>query len=81
MEENNKIVQCKECLCNVFMATNDGNCGVMTKLFSNKEDFSLMVEALTTPTAHRDYDYEWLKFYGDSIIVFLVSLEVFLTKE
>ena len=40
-----------------------------------------MQEALTSPTAHKDYDYERLEFYGDSVIGFLVILELFLTKE
>jgi dsRNA-specific ribonuclease len=35
-------------------------------------------EALTAPSACRDYDYERLEFYGDSIIGFLVILELFL---
>jgi dsRNA-specific ribonuclease len=38
------------------------------------------MEALTAPTAHRDYDYERLEFLGDSVITFLVALENFLTK-
>jgi dsRNA-specific ribonuclease len=39
-----------------------------------------MVEALTTPTAVRGFNYERLEFMGDSIISFLVILELFLTK-
>lgn len=39
----------------------------------------LIREALTGPSAGRDYDYERLEFYGDSIIGFLVILELFLT--
>lgn len=39
-----------------------------------------MLEALTAPTAHRDIDYDRLEFYGDSMISFLVILELFLTK-
>jgi dsRNA-specific ribonuclease len=41
----------------------------------------MYVEALTAPTSHRDYDYERLEFYGDSVISFLVILELFLTKD
>lgn len=40
----------------------------------------LVREALTAPSACRDYDYERLEFYGDSIIGFLVILELFLTE-
>ena len=36
---------------------------------------------MTAPSACRDYDYERLEFYGDSIIGFLVILELFLTKQ
>ena len=36
-------------------------------------------EALTSPGACREYDYERLEFYGDSIIGFLVILELFVT--
>lgn len=39
-----------------------------------------MVEALTSPTASRPCHYERLEFYGDSVISFLVILELFLTK-
>jgi dsRNA-specific ribonuclease len=39
------------------------------------------MEALTAPTASREYDYERLEFYGDSVISFLVILELFLTKQ
>jgi dsRNA-specific ribonuclease len=39
-----------------------------------------MMEALTAPNANRNYDYERLEFYGDSVISFLVILELFLTK-
>lgn len=39
---------------------------------------ALVREALTAPSACRDYDYERLEFYGDSIIGFLVILELFL---
>ena len=38
------------------------------------------MEALTAPNANRNYDYERLEFYGDSVISFLVILELFLTK-
>lgn len=41
-------------------------------------DPSLVVEALTSPTANRPVDYERLEFYGDSVISFLVILELFL---
>lgn len=41
----------------------------------------LMMEALTAPNANRNYDYERLEFYGDSVISFLVILELFLTKD
>ena len=37
-------------------------------------------EALTSPGACREYDYERLEFYGDSIIGFLVILELFVTE-
>lgn len=40
----------------------------------------LIREALTSPSACREYDYERLEFYGDSIAGFLVILELFLTK-
>ena len=39
----------------------------------------LMVEAMTAPTANKPIDYERLEFYGDSVISFLVILELFLT--
>ena len=39
-----------------------------------------MMEALTAPNANRNYDYERLEFYGDSVISFLVILELFLTQ-
>jgi len=38
----------------------------------------LVIEALTSPTANRPTDYERLEFYGDSVISFLVILELFL---
>jgi ribonuclease-3 len=41
----------------------------------------LIREALTAPSACRDYDYERLEFYGDSIIGFLVILELFLLNQ
>lgn len=41
---------------------------------------NLMMEALTAPNANRNYDYERLEFYGDSVISFLVILELFLTQ-
>jgi dsRNA-specific ribonuclease len=41
---------------------------------------NLVREALTSPSACRDYDYERLEFYGDSIAGFLVILELFLTR-
>ena len=37
-------------------------------------------EALTAPSACREYDYERLEFYGDSIVGFLVILELYVTK-
>jgi dsRNA-specific ribonuclease len=40
----------------------------------------LIREALTSPSAFRDYDYERLEFYGDSIAGFLVILELFLSN-
>lgn len=40
-----------------------------------------MREALTAPSACREYDYERLEFYGDSIIGFLVILELFLLNQ
>ena len=36
--------------------------------------------ALTSPNASRTYDYERLEFYGDSVISFLVILELFISK-
>jgi len=39
----------------------------------------LMMEAMTAPTANKPIDYERLEFYGDSVISFLVILELFLT--
>jgi dsRNA-specific ribonuclease len=44
-------------------------------------NIDLMMEARTAPNANRNYDYERLEFYGDSVISFLVILELFLTKE
>ena len=44
-----------------------------------KQDFMLMMEAMTAPTANKPIDYERLEFYGDSVISFLVILELFLT--
>lgn len=38
------------------------------------------MEALTAPNANRNYDYERLEFYGDSVISFLVILELFVSK-
>lgn len=40
----------------------------------------LIMEALTAPNANRNYDYERLEFYGDSVISFLVILELFISK-
>jgi dsRNA-specific ribonuclease len=39
----------------------------------------LLLEALTAPTANKPIDYERLEFYGDSVISFLVIMELFLT--
>ena len=44
-------------------------------------NIDLIMEALTSPNANRNYDYERLEFYGDSVISFLVILELFLTKD
>ncbi|CDW74385.1 cre-dcr-1 protein [Stylonychia lemnae] len=41
-------------------------------------DPSCIIEALSSPTANRPIDYERLEFYGDSVISFLVILELFL---
>lgn len=65
----------------VFSTTRKGNFTVNDWLFSNHDNFRLMIEALTAPTAHREYDYERLEFYGDSVITFMVILELFLTKD
>ena len=46
-----------------------------------KQDFMIMMEAMTAPTANKPFDYERLEFYGDSVISFLVILELFLTTE
>ena len=46
-----------------------------------KSKLGLVREALTAPSACRDYDYERLEFYGDSIIGFLVILELFLLNQ
>ena len=37
------------------------------------------MEALTAPNANRNFDYERLEFYGDSVISFLVILELFIS--
>ena len=50
----------------------------MSTLEQLKRRLGLVREALTAPSACRDYDYERLEFYGDSIIGFLVILELFL---
>ena len=42
------------------------------------QDPSSVIEALSSPTANRPIDYERLEFYGDSVISFLVILELFL---
>mmetsp|Transcript_28083 Transcript_28083/g.42476 ORF Transcript_28083/g.42476 Transcript_28083/m.42476 type:complete len:131 (-) Transcript_28083:1488-1880(-) len=52
--------------------------GAREQLLNNVD---LVMEALTAPNANRHYDYERLEFYGDSVISFLVILELFLTKE
>ena len=46
-----------------------------------KQDFMIMMEAMTAPTANKPIDYERLEFYGDSVISFLVIIELFLTTE
>ena len=38
------------------------------------------MESLTSPNANKNYDYERLEFYGDSVIGFLVILELFISK-
>lgn len=56
-----------------------------SKEFTAKDQFlsnvDIIMEALTAPNANRNYDYERLEFYGDSVISFLVILELFLTKD
>lgn len=56
--------------------------GVKVALASDQllNNIDLIMEALTAPNANRMYDYERLEFYGDSVISFLVILELFLTK-
>lgn len=44
------------------------------------KNIDLIMVALTAPNANRNYDYERLEFYGDSVISFLVILELFVTK-
>jgi len=44
------------------------------------KNLDLIMVALTAPNANRNYDYERLEFYGDSVISFLVILELFVTK-
>ena len=44
------------------------------------QKIDIVKEALTSPGACREYDYERLEFYGDSIIGFLVILELFVTQ-
>lgn len=46
-----------------------------------RRKLNLVKEALTAPSACRDYDYERLEFYGDSIVGFLVILELFVTNK
>lgn len=62
---------------NIFINNEEGNAFLSDKLYENSE---LILQALTSPTANRDYDYERLEFYGDSVISFLVIVELFLTK-
>jgi dsRNA-specific ribonuclease len=62
----------------VFLSTMGAETFVTDKLIRENQ---IVTEALTSPTAHRDYDYERLEFLGDSIISFLVILELYLTKE
>lgn len=44
------------------------------------KNIDLIMVALTAPNANRNYDYERLEFYGDSVISFLVILELFVAK-
>ena len=57
-----------------------GDAVLTTAKWQLLNNIDLMVEALTSPNACRIYDYERLEFYGDSVISFLVILELFLTK-
>ena len=71
---------------NVFMSPRETNSdlggNVKQVLAENQllNNVDLMMQALTAPNANRNYDYERLEFYGDSVISFLVILELFLTK-
>lgn len=71
---------------NVFMSPketqNNLSSNVKQVLAENQllNNVDLMMQALTAPNANRNYDYERLEFYGDSVISFLVILELFLTK-
>ena len=53
----------------------------MTTQEQLKRKLHLVREALTAPSACRDYDYERLEFYGDSIVGFLVILELFVLNK
>ena len=71
---------------NVFMSPketqNNLSSNVKQVLAENQllNNVDLMMQALTAPNANRNYDYERLEFYGDSVISFLVILKLFLTK-
>ena len=64
------------------LADNDGETRLETfsavDILHQKMD--VIREALTAPSACREYDYERLEFYGDSIVGFLVILELYVTK-
>lgn len=62
----------------IFKTTKEGTMLVTSLLFNKSQT---MLTALTAPTANRDYDYERLEFFGDSVISFLVILELFLMKD
>lgn len=70
----------------VFMSPKEGHHVLDKNVFHRSAEnqllnnVDLMMQALTAPNANRNYDYERLEFYGDSVISFLVILELFLTK-